>query len=352
MKLDTSSSPFIHSGANITGMMLRVCLALVPAIIAYTWFFGWGLCINIFIAVSTAVAAEALMLRIRQRPLKPFLSDGSAVVTGLLLAFCLPPFSPWWITVMGAAFAIVVAKQLYGGLGYNPFNPAMVGYVMLLISFPLEMTQWVPPNIVNQLQIGFIDTLKIIFFGEYPYTLSIDALSMATPLDTVKTELGLNVTVSEIVQGNAIFGDFAGVGWEWVGNWILLGGVWLIYKRIIGWQIPLALMGSLFTIAFFFFMLDPDTYPSPMFHLFGGATLLAAFFIATDPVSASTTPFGRILYGAGIGILIYVIRTWGSYPDGVAFAVLLMNMAAPTIDYYTQPRVYGHSKDEPHGGEH
>jgi len=352
MSLDTSPSPYIHSGAGITGMMLRVCLALVPAIIAYTWFFGWGLCINILIAVSTALCAEALMLKLRQRPIAPFLTDGSAVVTGLLLAFCIPPFSPWWITVMGVTFAIIIAKQLYGGLGYNPFNPAMVGYVMLLISYPLEMTQWVPPNIVNQLEIGFLDTLNIIFTGTFPYSLSIDALSMATPLDTVKTELGLNVTVSEIVHGNAIFGDFGGVGWEWIDNWILLGGVWLVYKRIITWHIPLALMGSLFAIAFFFFMLDPDTYPSPMFHLFGGATMLAAFFIATDPVSASTTPRGRAYYGIGIGILIYVIRTWGSYPDGVAFAVLLMNMAAPTIDYYTQPRVFGHESGHKSGHEH
>ena len=347
MRLDTPSSPHIHSGAQVSGMMLRVVLALVPAIIAYTWFFGWGLVINIILAVSTALASEALMLRLRRRPLYLFLTDGSAVLTALLLAFCLPPFSPWWITVLGTAFAMVFGKHLYGGLGYNPFNPAMVGYVMLLISFPLEMTQWVPPNIVNQLEIGFLDTLRIIFLGDFPYTLSMDALTMATPLDTVKTELGLNVTVSEILRGNAIFGDFAGVGWEWVGNWVLLGGVWLIYKRIISWHIPLALMGSLFAIAFFFFMLDPDAYPSPMFHLFGGATLLAAFFIATDPVSASTTPLGRIVYGVGIGLLIYVIRTWGSYPDGVAFAVLLMNMAAPTIDYYTQPRVFGHQGGKP-----
>jgi electron transport complex protein RnfD len=169
-----------------------------------------------------------------------------------------------------------------------------------------------------------------------------DALTMATPLDTVKTELGLNSTVSEIVSGNAIFGDFSGVGWEWIGNWVLLGGVWLVYKRIITWHIPVSVIGSLFFISLLFFLHDPDVYPSPMFHIFGGATLLAAFFIATDPVSASTTPMGRIYYGAGIGLLIYVIRTWGGYPDGVAFAVLLMNMAAPTIDYYTQPRVFGH----------
>jgi electron transport complex protein RnfD len=345
MKLTTPSSPYIRSGAKVGGIMLRVVLALIPAVIAYTWFFGWGLVINALLAVLTALAAEALMLKLRARPLLPFLTDGSAVVTALLLAFCLPPLSPWWITVLGVLFAIVVAKQLYGGLGYNPFNPAMVGYVVLLISFPQEMTRWVPPYVLNDLQVGFGSTLEIIFLGQFPYQLGIDALSAATPLDTVKTELGLNHTVSEILGGSAIFGDFAGRGWEWVGNWVLLGGMWLIFQRIISWHIPLAVLGSLFTIAGFFFLLDPDAYPSPMFHVFGGATLLAAFFIATDPVSAATTPRGKILYGAGIGMLIYVIRTWGGYPDGVAFAVLLMNLAAPTIDYYTQPRVFGHPRN-------
>jgi electron transport complex protein RnfD len=342
MRLQTPSSPHIHSGAQVSGIMLRVALALVPAMMAHVWFFGWGIIINSLIAIITALCVEGVMLKLRGRPIYPFISDGSAVVTGLLLAFCIPPLAPWWIAFLGAAFAISVAKHFYGGLGYNPFNPAMVGYVMLLISFPLEMSSWSPANILNELQIGFWDTVRIIFQRDFPYSLSMDALTMATPLDTVKTDLGLNNTVSEILSGNAIFGDFAGVGWEWVGNWILLGGIYLVYKKIITWHIPVALLGSLGAISFFFFMMDPDTFPSPMFHIFGGATLIGAFFIATDPVSASTTPLGRIFYGAGIGILIYVIRTWGSYPDGVAFAVLLMNMAAPTIDYYTQPRVYGY----------
>ncbi len=342
MTLQTPPSPHIHSGMRISGMMLRVIAALIPAIICYTWFFGWGLIINSVIAILTAVASEALMLKLRKRPLKPFLGDGSAVLSGMLLAFCIPPLAPWWITVLGVAFALIIGKHLYGGLGYNPFNPAMVGYVMLLISFPLEMTSWMPPLILEQLEIGFIDTLGMIFFSHFPYGLSIDALSSATPLDAMKTDLGLSNTVSEIIESNALFGDFAGTGWEWVGNWLLLGGMYLIYKRVISWQIPLALISTLFVISAFFFLMDPDTYPSPLFHIFGGATILAAFFIATDPVSASTTPKGRIVYGIGIGIIIYVIRAWGSYPDAVAFAVLLMNMAAPTIDYYTQPRVYGH----------
>ena len=347
MSLQTPPSPHIHSGHTVAGLMVKVIIALVPALIASIWFFGWGILIQAVLAVATALGCEALMLHWRKRPLRPFLSDGSAVVTGLLLAFCIPPLAPWWVIVLGTAFAMVFAKHLYGGLGYNPFNPAMVGYVMLLISFPQEMTSWVTPHILERLEIGFFDTVKMVLFNKFPYTLSLDALSAATPLDALKTELGLNKTVSEITQANALFGDFAGVGWEWVGNWILLGGVWLIYKRVIDWHIPVAVLGSLFAIASFFYVMDADAYPSPMLHLFGGASLLGAFFIATDPVSASTTPTGRLWYGAGIGILIYVIRTWGSYPDAVAFAVLLMNMAAPTIDYYTQPRVYGHPRGKP-----
>jgi len=344
MLLKTPSSPHIHANTSVTAVMSKVLLALVPAIIGYVYFFGWGLLIHIVIATSVGLGCEAVMLKLRDRPVKPFLQDGSVVVTAVLLAFCIPPLAPWWITTIGMFFAVVVAKHLYGGLGYNPFNPAMVGYVVLLISFPKEMTAWTPPDILNGLQVGPIDTLKIVFLDQFPYTLSMDALSMATPLDTVKTELSLSKTVDEIKSGNAIFGDFGGVGWEWVGNWIFLGGVWLIYKKIINWQTPLAMLGSLFAIALVFYLKDPSNYASPMFHIFGGAAMLGAFFIATDPVTSCTTPTGRLVFGAGVGVITYIIRTWGGYPDGVAFSVLLMNMAAPTIDYYTRPRVYGHSR--------
>ena len=344
MRLKTPSSPHIHANTSVTAVMTKVLIALTPAIIGYIYFFGWGLAIHIMIAIGVGLGCEAAMLKLRERPIKPFLQDGSVLVTAVLLAFCIPPLAPWWITTIGMFFAVVVAKHLYGGLGYNPFNPAMVGYIVLLISFPKEMTAWTPPNILNGLQVGPFDTLRIIFLGDFPYKLSMDALSMATPLDTVKTELNLSKTVEEIKSGNAIFGDFAGVGWEWVGNWVLLGGVWLIYKRIISWHIPAAMLASLFTIALVFYLKDASNYASPMFHIFSGAAMLGAFFIATDPVTSCTTPMGRIVFGAGAGVIIYIIRTWGGYPDGVAFAVLLMNMAAPTIDYYTRPRVYGHTR--------
>lgn len=343
MKLKTPTSPHIHADISVGKLMTRVLIALVPAIIAYVWYFGWGLVINIGIGVGTALVCEYFMLLARRRPIAMYLIDGSAVVTAVLLAFCIPPLAPWWLMVLGTAFAIIVGKHLYGGLGYNPFNPAMIGYVMLLISFPVQMTIWIPPFVLSDLHFGFIETLEAIFAGIYPTGFTLDALSAATPLDLIKTQLSIDVTVGETKQTHAIFGDFGGIGWEWIGNWIFLGGVWLIYKKVISWHIPVAVLGSLFAIALIFYLKDADHYASPMLHVFSGAAMLGAFFIATDPVSAATTPMGRVVYGIGIGILTYVIRVWGGYPDGIGFAVLLMNMAAPTIDYYTQPRVYGHN---------
>ena len=342
MKLNTPTSPHIHADITVGTMMARVLVALVPGTIAYTWYFGWGLLINMILGVSTALICEFFMLKMRQREISTFLFDGSAVVTAVLLSFCVPSLTPWWIIVLGTMFSIIIAKHLYGGLGYNPFNPAMIGYVMLLISFPKEMTVWIAPNITSSLNIGFIDSLRIVMFGTFPSGFSMDAISSATPLDLIKTQLGIDMTIAETKKNVGIFGDFGGIGWEWIGNWLFLGGVWLIYRKVITWHIPVAVLGSLFTIALIFYLKDADHYASPMFHIFSGAAMLGAFFIATDPVSAATTPMGRIVYGIGVGVLTYIIRVWGGYPDGIGFAVLLMNMAAPTIDYYTQPRVYGH----------
>jgi len=344
MSLNTPTSPHIHDDISVTKMMVRVLLALVPAIIAYSWYFGWGLLLNIAIAVTTALVCEYALLVLRQRPVTPFITDGSVLVTAVLLAFCIPPLAPWWIAFLGVGFAVVIGKHLYGGLGYNPFNPAMVGYVMLLISFPKEMTTWLPPNLVQDLNIGIWASLNAVFTGNLPTGFTLDSITAATPLDLIKTQLGQDITIAETKSSNAVFGDFGGIGWEWIGNWIFLGGVWLIYKKVISWHIPVAVLGSLFTISLIFFLMDADHYGSPMFHLFSGAAMLGAFFIATDPVSAATTPKGRIIYGIGIGLLTYIIRVWGGYPDGIGFAVLLMNLAAPTIDHYTQPRVYGHNR--------
>lgn len=341
MQFQVSTAPFAHHAPNVSEIMRRVLYALVPGIIVYIYFFGWGVVINICLASITALTCEALMLWLRDRPLRPFLMDNSALVTAWLLAIALPPFSLWWLTVLGTAFALIFAKHLYGGLGYNPFNPAMVGYVMLLISFPVEMTQWPMIASLNGYYPNPFESLSFIFVGHSMTGITLDALSGATPLDTIKTELGQFHTITEIKR-NPMFGFYGAKGWEWINGAFFLGGCWLIYKRVITWHIPVAVLGTLFVIASLFVLFDSDLYPSPLFHIASGAAILGAFFIATDPISAATSNKGRLFYGAGIGLFIYIIRTWGGYPDGVAFAVLLMNMTVPVIDYYTKPRVFGH----------
>lgn len=321
--------------------MQQVIFGLIPGTLAMAWYFGWGVLFNIAIAVVVALASESAMLWARQRPLQPYIGDFSAVVAAWILALALPPLAPWWLTTIGSAFAIVVVKHLYGGLGYNVFNPAMAGYVVLIVSFPVQMTLWLPPSMLAETHFGLIETAVIIFSGGLPTGMDWDAVTMATPLDTMRTELDQNLMIEEI-RASPLWGDFGGRGWEWVGNWFLLGGLWLLYKRVIGWQIPVGVLGGLLAVATLFYLIDADRFPFPAFHVFSGGAILGAFFVATDPVSASTTPRGRVIFGAGIGVLTFIIRAWGGYPDGVAFSVLLMNMAAPAIDYYTRPRAYGH----------
>ncbi|MCU7960646.1 MAG: electron transport complex subunit RsxD [gamma proteobacterium symbiont of Bathyaustriella thionipta] len=339
------SSPHGTPQNNVTRMMLQVLLALVPGIIAMIWYFGWGVLINILLSCSAAVFFEALVLKWRKRPLQPALSDLSAIVTAVLLGIAIPPLLPWWITLIGIAFAIIIVKQLYGGLGYNPFNPAMAAYALLLVSYPIQMTSWLPPEMLTDVHLSFSQSLSAIFSGILPAGLSWDAISMATPLDDMRTQLGQSNMISEIRQ-SPLWGDYGGRGWEWVANWYFLGGLYLLYKRVISWHIPVSMLASLALFGLIFFSLDPQSHPVPLFHLFSGGAMLGAFFIATDPVTACTTRKGQLIYGACIGALIYIIRSWGGFPDAVAFAVLLMNMAAPTIDYYTRPRTFGHAERE------
>ncbi|ALP52496.1 electron transporter RnfD [Candidatus Tenderia electrophaga] len=341
MMLRTPSSPHFHGPTTVTGVMLRVVYALIPGIIAYFWLFGWGVIINIVLAAATALLTEAAMLRLRGRPAGMYLSDGSALVTAVLLGLALPPLAPWWVVFIGTAFAIVFAKHLYGGLGFNPFNPAMVGYVMLLISFPREMTAWPAPLSLREVDLGLGQSLAYVFGGNLPVGITFDALTMATPLDDLKTQLGLDKAMEQITA-RPIYGMLGGTGWEWINLAFLAGGLWLIRKKIISWHVPVGMLGTLGVVAFLFHIVNPDEYASPLFHLFSGGAILGAFFIATDPVSGATTPKGRLYFGIGVGLLTYIIRNWGGYPDAVAFAVLLMNMGAPTLDYYTRPRVFGH----------
>lgn len=337
MALLTLSSPHVHSQNSTQKVMLKVMLATLPGLAVLSVFFGWGTLINIVLAAITALACEALILKLRKRPALPYLKDYSALLTAVLLGLALPPFAPFWVTLSATAFAIIMAKQLYGGLGQNPFNPAMAGYALVLVSFPVQMTTtWALSfQMSGHELLSFTDTLRVIFTG-LPIA---DGFSGATPLDAYKNLISTGLATD--VFATSTFNGWLNGGWEWVNIAFLIGGVWLVWQRIITWHIPVALLLAL-SICSLVLGFDEDLYTPLHLHLFSGATMLGAFFIATDPVSASGTPRGKLIYGALIGVLIYVIRTWGSYPDAVAFAVLLMNFAAPFIDAYTQPRTYGH----------
>ena len=332
------SSPYLSPGNSLKRLMINVIIGLIPGTLAYAWFFGPGILINILFAIILGMGIEAAILRMRKKLVKPHITDFSAVVAAWLFALCLPMHSPWWLIAVGMGFTMIAGKHLYGGLGFNPFNPAMVGYVVLLISFPLEMTTWYLPIDVGGEVLGLSDSIAYLFgLADLQQW---DALSSATPLDQFKTGLGQNLTASEIRQ-SPLFGNIGGAGWEWIAGGWLVGGLWLLFTRTIRWQIPASVLVSMSTCALVFYLNAPETTISPWFHLFSGGIMIGAFFIATDPVTAATTDRGRIYYGILIGLLVYIIRTWGGYPDGIAFAVLLANMCVPLIDYYTQPRVYG-----------
>jgi len=320
--------------------MLQVLLALIPGTLVMIYFFGWGILFNVLLSIFFAVSLEATALLMRKRPVLVFLGDLSAIVTGWLFALTLPPLLPWWILLVGIFFAIIIAKQLYGGLGYNPFNPAMVGFAVLIISFPLEMGLWLKASSFTDQSFDFIESLRIIFGTNI--TPDWDAVTMATPLDAVKTGLLTGKDYNEIIKNSHYLANSLQNTWIWSSLAFAAGGIWLLYKKVIHWHIPLTLLATLFFIAGAFHLYDSNVYSSPVLHLLSGATMLGAFFIATDPVTASTTPLGKVIYAACIGFFIYVIRTWGNYPDAIAFSVLIMNMAVPVIDYYTQPRVLGH----------
>ncbi len=336
-----SRSPYLTSAPSVSVIMIKVLLALLPAVAAYVWVFGPSILVMLTLASITALSAEALMLKLRNRPIKPFLMDGSALLTAWLLALSLPPLAPWWLVVVGTFFAIVIAKQLYGGLGYNPFNPAMVGYAVLLISFPVIMTHWPAPIELAQAKLSFANQLQYIFGASN--SMNLDAVSMATPLDYLKTQLTLHHSVQDIVSA-AQFGLLGAKGGELIVGAYLIGGLYLLQQRLITWHLPIAFLAVLALMAGAFYLADPTRFANPLFHLFTGASMLGAFFIITDPVSGPTTPKGKLVFAAGIAVLTYLIRVYGGYPDGVAFSVLLMNMCVPLIDAWTQPRVFGHQK--------
>jgi electron transport complex protein RnfD len=354
-----ASSPHNHNQTETAALMRLVIYAVLPGIFTQWYFFGWGNIIHILLAITTALVCEFVVLSLRSnnktKNIRKQIFDGSAILTAILLGICLPAIAPWWISVIGAAFAVLVVKQLYGGLGHNPFNPAMAAYVMLLISFPIQMTSWQPPLALMTIDLDFTNTLATIFTGftSEGYSVeqlrtSIDGFTMATPLDTLKTNLGLGFTVFEVIESTLFSNNLSSglgfaFGWEWINIAFLAGGIMLIAKKAIAWQTPVSFLFSLFVCSFIAYSISPDSSASTLFHWLTGGCMLGAFFILTDPVTGATSAKGRLIVGALAGLLVYLIRTFGGYPDGVAFAVLLCNMSAPLIDQYTRPRTYGHN---------
>ncbi|RXZ42470.1 RnfABCDGE type electron transport complex subunit D [Crenobacter cavernae] len=329
-----TSSPFMARPTTVSVVMLKVLGALLPGIALYAWFYGAGVLVQIALASVTALAAEAAMLKARGQPIGFSLKDGSALVTAWLLALAMPPLGAWWMIVVATLFAIVIAKQLYGGLGNNPFNPAMVGFAVMIVAFPAQMAQWGSAGA----PLGAWDQIAYIFTGALPP--GVDAVASATPLDHLKTQLTLGTPV-DAVFASPIYGHLAGAGGEWIALAYLAGGLFLWRQKLIPWQTPLAMLAGVTALALPLWLYDPAHYANPLFHLLAGATLLGAAFIVTDPVTGPTTPRGRLIFGFSVGVLVYVIRVFGGFPDSVAFAVLIMNIAVPFIDQATRPPVFG-----------
>ena len=337
------TSPHGHGPLTTAGIMQTVLLATLPGIAVMTWFFGPGTLINLLFGGALALVFEAAALRLRDRNPGPYLRDYSVLVTSTLLCIALPPYSPWWLVATGIFSSVILGKHVFGGLGYNPFNPAMVGYVILLISFPLQMSTWQAPRGLDAVP-GVVDALEALLLpARY------DAITMATPLDVLRQNQGL--LMADLQAQKPQFGRWAGVGWEWINLAFLAGGLWLLFKRVFTWHAPVGLLAALgLCAAIGFDSGSSESGGSPLLHWLSGATMFGAFFIITDPVSSAVSNRGRLIFGALIGVLIYLIRVHGNYPDAVAFAVLILNFAAPLIDQYTQPAVYGSNpvkRDEP-----
>ncbi|MDD2929401.1 MAG: RnfABCDGE type electron transport complex subunit D [Sideroxydans sp.] len=338
-------SPHAHAPSSIGKVMLTVMLALTPATLFGFWLYGWP-AINLWaVAIIAAILGEAFVIRIQQRAVKPVLMDGSGILTAWLLALSLPPYAPWWIAVLGSLFAVIVGKQIFGGLGQNVFNPAMAARVMLLISFPLEMTTWgAPLPLTSPNGLNLLEGLRVTFLSQ-----PIDGMASASLLGHVKTEFTRGIGLDQALTGfftpmDALWGMRAGSLGETAALLLLLGGLVLIARRIITWHAPVAMLLGVAVPALIFSLIDGNHYAGPLVHLLSGGVMLGAFFIITDPVTSPNTAKGQFIFGLGCGLLTWVIRTWGGYPEGVAFAVLLMNAATPLIDQYVKPRIYGRDR--------
>ncbi len=322
-----SSSPHIRKAISIRRIMGEVLLALLPATAFGLYLFGphalWVLSLCVAGSVATEVVCQ------RWAGTRVTISDGSAALTGLLLGMTLPPQAPWWICLIGAVVAIGLGKHVFGGLGYNPYNPALLGRVVLLISFPAQMTAYYSPG----------------WWG-------VDAVTSATPLGLLQEARIRSMGLGEATQlsmSDAFFGFMPGSIGETSTLALLAGGLFLLWRRHITWDIPVAMLGTVAAGSALFWWIDPSRYMPPQFHLMTGGLMLAAFFMATDMVTSPLTTRGKLIFGFGCGLLTVIIRLWGGYAEAVSFAILLMNSAVPIIDKYTPPRLYGTGKPPAQG---
>jgi electron transport complex protein RnfD len=323
--LNISPSPHTHGRETTQKLMHGVVLALMPAFFISVFYFGIGAVIVTATSVASCIIFEYLIQRfILKRPLS--ITDGSAMVTGILLAFNLPSNIPVHIIVIGSLVAIGIAKMTFGGLGNNPFNPALVGRVFMLISFPVQMTRWPVPE-------GF----------KTGYT---DAITGATPLALIKEGIKNGESLSSLMGKipttfNMFMGKMGGSMGEVAAFALLLGFAYMLYKKIITWHIPVSIIGTVAIFTTILWMLNPETNANPMFHVLAGGVLLGAIFMATDYVTSPMNPKAMIIYGIGIGFLTVIIRVYGAYPEGVSFAILIMNAFVPLMNTYIKPKRFG-----------
>lgn len=321
-----SSSPHIRSRESVKRIMWDVNLALVPAAIAAVYFFGLPALRTMLISVISCVVAEALLLKLFGKPI--CITDGSAVVTGVLLAFNLPSTVPWWLPITGAFIAMLLGKHVFGGLGSNPFNPALVARVILTISWPSHMTTFPPP-----------------FEGRLGF--GADAISTATPLGLLKEDInyGLHLKSSAGVPLWDLFvGSIPGCLGEVSALALLIGAAYLFFRKVITWHTPVAYVCTVIIFSGIYWLIDPTAYANPLYHVFAGGLMIGALFMATDMVTTPVTGKGMLIFGLGCGLLTMIIRFYGGYPEGVSFSILFMNGMTPLIDRFTKPKVFGEVK--------
>lgn len=328
---------------SVGTLMFRVMLALLPGTAVQIWAFGIGTLINVLVAITAALILEALILHLRGRPLIMTLADGSIALAAWLLALALPPALPLPQVLIGVTALVLLGKHLYGGLGCNPFNPAMVGYAVLIVSFPITMTDWQPTVFAMwspaSLSASATDAnvhvgADVDGDGTISSDMSWDGVSSATPLDRLRTVRRAAAPEPAIIDpARTILLS----PWPWINGGFLLGGLWMLLRGVINWRIPLSLLGSLALLHLVHGGLAGTPQAPFWAELLAGSAMLGAFFIATDPVTAASGPRARLVYGAGIGVLTFVLREFSAYPEGIAFAVLLMNMTVPMLDRLSRP---------------